>query len=444
MKLVNHFADFLRDTVNLNQSRIDLLKDRVSAIETFLSENDVFGPEFKEIDPQGSWAHGTIIKPSEKNPEFDADVLLYMDKVKQWEPKDYVENLYQEFRANGIYKEKVSRNTRCVVIDYKGEFHIDVVPTIVEDGFLSDDETFITNRIENEFEQTNPLGYLRWFQSKNTQTGGMLVKVIRLAKYLRDIKKNFSVKSILLTTLLADQVKTGIWDPDDADESYPDVPTALKTIFNRLNDFLQKTEAMPHIYNPSMPEEDFVRHWDEQKYQNFRKWISFYTRKINAAYDANRDESIILWREIFGDDFAKGIEVTPLQKSPYDVAHRQTPPWNMDLKNKVTVGASIYKNQYSGLLASLIHGAARKLNKRVWVKFEATTDAPSFDSIQWQVVNTGCEASRCLRGGFYSSNEGRNIRWESTAFKGRHWVEAFVIKDDKCIARSGEFEINIE
>ncbi len=305
-------------------------------------------------------------------------------------------------------------------------------------------ETFITNRLENEFEQTNPPGYLEWFEKKNNQTNGMLVKVIRLAKYLRDIKQTFSVKSILLTTLLADQVKVGVWSPDDADELYPDVPTALKTIFNRLDDYLQNNKTMPHIYNPSLPEEDFVRHWDEKKYQNFRKWISFYTTKINAAYEANRDESILLWRQVFGDDFAKGIAVSPPVKSRFDVPHRQTPPWPMNLSHTVEVGAKVYKERGRGLLATFLNKTRKQLNKKVWIRFKATTSCNDFDSIEWQVVNTGRDAGRCLRGDFYPSDDGRNVRWETTLYRGMHWVEAFLISDDECIARSGEFEIKID
>lgn len=73
----------------------------------------------------------------------------------------------------------------------------------------------------------------------------------------------------------------------------------------------------------------------------------------------------------------------------------------------------------------------------------ALTDVKEYDSIEWQVVNTGAEASRCMRGDFYRSNSGKSTRLESTAYNGMHWVEAFVIKNGVCVARSGEFEINI-
>jgi hypothetical protein len=65
--------------------------------------------------------------------------------------------------------------------------------------------------------------------------------------------------------------------------------------------------------------------------------------------------------------------------------------------------------------------------------------------VYWQVVNTGDEAYRAgqLRGDFYdSSSSGRN-RTESTMYKGTHWVEGFVVKGNICVARTGEFVVNI-
>jgi Second Messenger Oligonucleotide or Dinucleotide Synthetase domain len=86
MKLIEHFDTFLRDVVNLNQSRIDLLEERAEAIETFLSNSD-FKPRIWRYSRQGSWAVKTIIKPP-NGKDFDADSLVFVDAVgaiaKSW------------------------------------------------------------------------------------------------------------------------------------------------------------------------------------------------------------------------------------------------------------------------------------------------------------------------------------------------------------------------
>ena len=40
MKLNEHFNNFLRDTINLNQSRINTLEQRVATTKSFLKESD--------------------------------------------------------------------------------------------------------------------------------------------------------------------------------------------------------------------------------------------------------------------------------------------------------------------------------------------------------------------------------------------------------------------
>ena len=79
--------------------------------------------------------------------------------------------------------------------------------------------------------------------------------------------------------------------------------------------------------------------------------------------------------------------------------------------------------------------------------FEAKTNVPRPFDVHWQVVNTGEEAERAsqLRGGFYDGDgNGGLTRKESTRYRGMHWVECFILKDGRCVARSGEFVVNIE
>jgi len=68
--------------------------------------------------------------------------------------------------------------------------------------------------------------------------------------------------------------------------------------------------------------------------------------------------------------------------------------------------------------------------------------------VKWQIVNTGAEAAAAgreqLRGGF-EDGEGAlgSVKRESTAYLGTHTIEAFVIKDDVCIARSGKTLVKV-
>ena len=58
------------------------------------------------------------------------------------------------------------------------------------------------------------------------------------------------------------------------------------------------------------------------------------------------------------------------------------------------------------------------------------------------ITNTGEEASRLgqLRGGF---EIGGKIKEETNSYKGSHFVEAFIVRDDVLLARRGKIVVPI-
>jgi hypothetical protein len=303
VKLVKHFNEFLKNEVNLNQSRIDILENRVATITNFISGNTFFKKYFIRAIPQGSYSHRTIIKPTKKKAIFDADVVVYLKPIKGWEAQDYIQQMYELFRSSSLYKTKVSRQTRCVKLNYAGEFHIDIVLCIRDKSFWDGEQEYVCNRLVNELESCSSVEYSDWVKEQNRVIGyDHLIKAIRLSKYLRDHKQTFSVKSILLTTIIASRV--GFFDKFIGNNDFKDLPTTFKNLFNRMNDWLEGYDTMPVVYNPVDDAEDFNRHWDENKFQNFKNQICKYNDWINDAYDEkDKATSIVKWQKIFGMKF---------------------------------------------------------------------------------------------------------------------------------------------
>ena len=294
MKHIEFFNEFLNDEVNLNPTLLRRLDGHVKAVTEFLSKNL---DSYRRVERQGSYALRTIIKPVKEGQEYDADLLLYMSYDGGKGPKDYIEALYDCFMSTGTYREMAHRRTRCVTLDYAGDVHLDVVPCID----IPNDSQFICNNKTNAFEATDGTGYRDWFNGQTRITHGNLKRVTRLLKFLRDHKGNFAAKSILLTTLIGNTV-----DSEQDGENFKTVPDALKTVSNRLNEFLQANAFMPAIRNPALPSEDFTRHWTQENYTNFRKQFDVYNGRINDAFDEPRhDDSIDEWRKVFGDKFGR-------------------------------------------------------------------------------------------------------------------------------------------
>ena len=249
------------------------------------------------MERQGSYALGTLIKPVDDNDEYDADIQIVMNPNPKWEPRDYVLEANRTLGKNQTYADKRRLKTRCVTVDYAGDFHLDVVPRVTING-----KHYVCNRHDNKFEETDGNGYREWFNEKDRITGGNLRKVVRLLKYLRDHKNSFTAKSILLTTLAGNTIK----DSDKETAAVSTVADTLETVLSRMNNYLQQHPNMPKIRNPVLPTEDFNRHWDQRRYANFRDRIKAYAQTAKQAKaEPSAAKAIKLWQELFGDQFGK-------------------------------------------------------------------------------------------------------------------------------------------
>lgn len=103
---------------------------------------------------------------------------------------------------------------------------------------------------------------------------------------------------------------------------------------------------------------------------------------------------------------------------------------DVEYRNKNSV------NQFSRAVQQVVYGRNYSL------KFTVTDDIPPSSDVYWQITNTGEEASKLgeLRGGF---EIGEKIKVETTSYKGNHFVEAFVVKNEVLLARSGKLVVPI-
>ncbi|MEV5835519.1 cyclic GMP-AMP synthase DncV-like nucleotidyltransferase [Nocardia sp. NPDC052112] len=307
MKLTDHFNVLLKDTVNLGQTKLDLLDLRVEAVYKALKADGQIGSLILGKTPQGSWAHKTIINPVGNN-EFDADFMLEMSENPDWadNPKKYIEEVYAALHRHSTYGNMPhSRKCRCVRLVYANSMHLDIVPHLN----LADGREVIVNRDDNDWELTDPQGFTDWMKQKDALANGNLREVIRLMKYLRDHKNSFTgTRSILLTTLLGEQVTEvrTLLDPG----YYSDIPTTLLHVVKDLDDWLRANPTTPPVADPSGSGVFFGHRWGpdpetaQATYSYFCARIRAHAAEIEEAYEEkNKERSVGLWQGIFGDGF---------------------------------------------------------------------------------------------------------------------------------------------
>lgn len=328
MDTTEAFKDFLEKVVNLNKTRVDRIKEADRILSDFIKDNDDFKDIYIETVPQGSFRQKTITKPVGADGTFDVDLLIKLKKKEGWSAKDYHAKLAAAFKSSGVYEDitDTQGKTRCVTIDYEGDFHVDLVP-----GVVLPDGINICNKTTDEFELSDGDGYARWFESQDAIAGGHLVPVVRLLKYLRDAKGEFDTKSIILTTIAAMQIQHG--------KNYGSVSEALAEILSGMKAFLSQHKEAPSIPNPAMPGETFDRHWksDDAGYKKLKSAISKYADSAVVAQKALKpDDAIVKWQKLFGDKFGeiddskeRGVHVstdTPRPVYPGSVTSRLDAP----------------------------------------------------------------------------------------------------------------------
>ncbi|MDP1730328.1 MAG: nucleotidyltransferase [Devosia sp.] len=415
MKLVTQFDEFLQNTVNLNATRVSLLEDSVETLKSVI-RNSEWKPRVAGFSVQGSWAHKTIIRPV-AGAAFDADLVVFVHPVEGWEPKDYVNELNATLREVAAYADKTRRYSHCVTVEYAGERKIDIAPCLVDR--VSRNSFEVCNRDANRYEMSNPDAYTSWLVDRNRWSGAnSFRKVTRLVKYLRDIKTTFTCPSVLLTTVLAERMGQA----DQGNGEFADVPSALRTLFQRLDDWLQPRILKPRVGNPVLQQEVLSDLLTDDQYKNFRNKISTYRGWIDDAYaEPDRAASIVKWRRVFGDEFAKAVAVDEARRVAVAVAAADGPGGIVsDLVEKVrALGRAAlpavfgqfnymkqpaWRRELQGdlgvLLAATLHGGKGKLvirdvsplsvlPKEFWLKFrvQTTVGLPlSGDyAVQWRV-----------------------------------------------------------
>lgn len=441
MKLVKHFDAFLTNEVNLNETRIQLIGARTSAVRSFLKQDEVFGTLVQELIPQGSFAQKTIIRPR-PNGHFDADLLVRLSPVPDWQPEEYVGKLYTALGRSAAYKEMRHRRTRCVYLDYADEFHMDLVP-YVED----DDGGWITNNKTKSFEAADSAAFTAWLKARHKDAGGNLIKVVRLLKYVRDISWGFNVKSVIFTTLLGarvDLVNT-LLDPG----CYADVPSTLKRVVGDLDDYLQANPTMPAIYDPGGTGDRFDQRWDQASYASFSKKISSLRVNVDSAFDAEGvEESVAAWQNVFGDKF-KALEPakTSAKRSLVLSEGKALAPDTEEFLDR-DFGFPIVSTSYSvrmvgrvrpqnGFMTYSLPERGNKVGTGRALAFEIKQcTVPKPYEVFWKVRNTGPHAEAIPGGlrGEITRDGGYEVKTETTSYVGSHWVECYVVKDKRCVA----------
>ena len=277
-----HPIDYILERLCINLQISDSLygsaEESYKAVGNWLAEKSDLAANKPAIYPQVSLKIGTTIKPI-GNEEYDLDMICEFGNVNSMiNPKELLNAVYQTIKSNSNYSDIAELKKRCVRINYKRQFHLDIVPAMPN---TNDTGTciFIPDKQENGgvgvWIPTNPKGYANWFEERCKIPRDILNKaaklehlpenepfydkpplkrVVQLLKRWRnnvykDIIEQAPV-SIVLTTLAAEHYKNEI-----------NLSDAMTTILNSINE--RNKNGYYEVNNPttSSPMELLSEKW---------------------------------------------------------------------------------------------------------------------------------------------------------------------------------------
>ena len=431
---------------------------RYEAVAAWLGDEE--SPLFAyapELYPQGSFRLGTPIRPLLANDEFDIDLVCRLNiKKESTTQKDLKALVGDRLKASDELKALLKERRRCWQLVYGKRFHLDVLPAI-PDADWPGTSILLTDKELVRWQFSNPIGYANWFyQRMGPQVAQLrealakaasasveeipewrvrtpLQRAVQLLKRHRDLR--FSAEpdnrpaSIIITTLAA-----------RAYRQQPQTYEALLQIVKDMPRFIENRNGKWWVENPVHPGENFADKWNEtpKKKDTFTDWLKVVEADLVAMAERDGAGAPDIATRKFGLGSGNFLALKPLSNVPAlaDFSHKAPIPWREVGGGRCSVSAAVYPALKKG--RKLWDLRPKGVPKGVALKFTAETNVAAPFDIFWQVVNTGAEAAsrQQLRGNFSEAQKGR-IHWETTAYAGTHWVEAFVIKNGSCMARSG-------
>lgn len=313
--------------LQLDRTRLDRMESAYNAVSKLLESDEDFFDGFQiEIYAQGSKRIETTVKPINKE-DFDLDTVLHIyDPYYNHSPEEIYNALVKALEKDSYYSEIMEKKTRCVRLNYKGDFHMDILPACMPNT-LEKEMIKIPEKALKNWSSGNPKGFAKWFLNiANSVEEPMLKRyadvlleaqieteplpqelylktplqrAVQLLKRYRDIyyeKREYRVSSIVITTLAASfyRGESSIFDAMD------NILTRVKSSYT---DAIRSGHKFK-VLNPVNNDEDFTDFWTDKHYESFYRFITdIYSKwqNLKNSFETSKNDYI----ELFGEGVYK-------------------------------------------------------------------------------------------------------------------------------------------
>ena len=310
--------------LELDSTRIKRMEQAYNKVYDVLKRDDIFFKELEvELYAQGSVRIQTTVKPI-NGEDFDLDTVLHIYELyDRFEPSRVYNALVSVIENDAYYKSICEKKDRCIRLNFKGDFHIDILPGCMA-TLDNRNQIAIPEKKLQTWSSGNPRGFGNWFLDNAKSADQYLLKSIseswakaevdaeplpdtnlysktplqrsvQLVKRYRDIffdKKEFKVSSVVLTTLMGTFYNS-------EQTIYDTIDNCLTKIKLSYNTALEKGTRFK-VLNPVDDQEDFTDSWTNENYRNFYAFIEDFYQKwvlLKQEFEKSGAEYIRLFGE---------------------------------------------------------------------------------------------------------------------------------------------------
>lgn len=389
---------------------------------------------------QGSMAMHTITQNDENDYDIDVGIVFESDNLKDLGPlatRNMVANALK--KKTKQFAEEPNVKTSCIRLKYTSiGYHVDFAVFKRYKEFSWHDE-YSFEHAGSEWTVRHIKALEEWFNNEIKSSGDNLRKVTRLSKMFcksRDSWKN--MPSGLIQTIICDEKLTINHTRLDKIFYY-----TMQAIVHRLNTYLEVSAPVDN------GRALVTREIDYQRMQNWKSRLESNLQKLEILFDieCTYKQAINAWGNFFNHSYWEELKLT-VNKRFID---NQTQSFN-DTEEFIEDFYPMIYEQYYVLIDCKVSGNgfskmsiseyldrfAPRLKKFIPHNFSVkcrigSTNCPSYDKVLWKVLNVGPEAKQRndIRGQI--QDRGKEIT-ENSKFYGEHYIECYLIKNDKCVA----------
>jgi hypothetical protein len=405
------FLDF-NDYIRLNSSRKESLRTSRNAVRDRIRR--FFAGKGLDITPrfhgQGSFMMNTIIEPLSK--EFDIDDGVYF--FSNNDPNYSVQTFHNWIVAavTGHTNENpVDKNT-CVRLIYKANYHIDLPIYHIK----SNDVPRLAHK-EKGWIESDPREFISWFSSK-CKDNSQLRRIVRYLKAWSDFKKGELPSGLVMSILVAENYRSH--ERDDV---------ALQLTLAAIQETLGQDFKCLRPTTPT--NEDLLAPLSEARKEYFLSSLNSFVKAASYSISdaVNHKNACKRWQVYFGED-----------RFPFEDEERIEEKFTVSINSDYAFQIDCLVTQKGfrdNLLSAILRNKSWLMPERKLKFFIKTPPlVPSYD-VYWKVRNVGSEAikRKQVRGQIHKDGGGGS-RIEHTCFRGKHYVECYLVHHNICVAKA--------